>query len=172
MKWIMVMHHFSSNIGPKRLQSQQSPVMVVGVSLVILNTDNSILVETEFWNRLPVNEKYINIFFIVFLVLWDRYFLFVCMMMLCKLNYQGRYQPSSIKGLNHTYDISFIELMRFLKKVVIRWKMWSDRSHSKTKRYHGEQEKQYCSIVLFLSISWRITIDEIVCSFERTKLRF
>lgn len=116
MKWIMVMHHFSSNIGPKRLQSQQSPVMVVGVSLVILNTDNSILVETEFWNRLPVNEKYINIFFIVFLVLWDRYFLFVCMMMLCELNYQGRYQPSSIKGLNHTYDISFIELMRFLKK--------------------------------------------------------
>lgn len=63
MKWIMVMHHFSSNNGPKRLQSQQSPVMVVGVSLVILNTDNSILVETEFWNRLPVNEKYITIFF-------------------------------------------------------------------------------------------------------------
>lgn len=94
--------------------------MVVGVSLVILNTDNSILVETEFWNRLPVNEKYITIFF---LVLWDGYFLFVCMMMLCKLNYQGRYQPSSIKGLNHTYDISFIELMRFLKKVVIRRKM-------------------------------------------------
>lgn len=93
MKWIMVMHHFSSNNGPKRLQSQQSPVMVVGVSLVILNTDNSILVETEFWNRLPVNEKYINIFF---LVLWDGYFLFVCMIMLCKLNYQGRYQPSSI----------------------------------------------------------------------------
>lgn len=149
MKWIMVMHHFSSNIGPKRLQSQQSPVMVVGVSLVILNTDNSILVETEFWNRLPVNEKYITIFF---LVLWDGYFLFVCIMMLCKLNYQGRYQPSSIKGLNHTYDISFIELMRFLKKVVIRRKMWSDRSHSKKKnptRYHGEQEKQYCSIVLF-----------------------
>lgn len=131
MKWIMVMHHFSSNNGPKRLQSQQSPVMVVGVSLVILNTDNSILVETEFWNRLPVNEKYINIFF---LVLWDGYFLFVCMMMLCKLNYQGRYQPSSIKGLNHTYDISFIELMRFLKKVVIRRKMWSDRSHSKKKK--------------------------------------
>lgn len=163
------MHHFSSNNGPKTLKTQQSSVMVVGVSLVILNTDNIILVETEFWNRLPVNEKYINIFF---LVLWDGYFLFVCMMMLCKLNYQGRYQPSSIKGLNHTYDISFIELMRFLKKVVIRWKMWSDRSHSKTTRYHGEQEKQYCSIVLFLSISWRITIDEIVCSFERTKLRF
>lgn len=66
MKWIMVMHHFSSNNGPKRLQSQQSPVMVVGVSLVILNTDNSILVETEFWNRLPVNEKYINTFFFSF----------------------------------------------------------------------------------------------------------
>lgn len=163
------MHHFSSNNGPKTLKTQQSSVMVVGVSLVILNTDNSILVETEFWNRLPVNEKYITIFF---LVLWDGYFLFVCMMMLCKLNYQGRYQPSSIKGLNHTYDISFIELMRFLKKVVIRRKMWSDRSHSKTTRYHGEQEKQYCSIVLFLSISWRITIDEIVWSYERTKLRF
>lgn len=163
------MHHFSSNNGPKTLKTQQSSVMVVGVSLVILNTDNSILVETEFWNRLPVNEKYITIFF---LVLWDGYFLFVCMMMLCKLNYQGLYQPSSIKGLNHTYDISFIELMRFLKKVVIRRKMWSDRSHSKTTRYHGEQEKQYCSIVLFLSISWRITIDEIVWSYERTKLRF
>lgn len=71
----MVMHHFSSNNGPKRLQSQQSPVMVVGVSLVILNTDNSILVETEFWNRLPVNEKYINTFFFSFV---GRVF-FVCL---------------------------------------------------------------------------------------------